>query len=239
MNRAGKVILITGATGGLGGALAKTFAGLGWHMALLYHSAEERMQALCAEIGGDRTLALQVDVRNARALEKAEKAVMAWRVRLDAIICNAGIAHDAPLSKQRERDWDDMQSVNLSGAFRTIRAFAPYLSRGGHIIVISSFSGLKGKAGQAAYSATKAGLLGLTKTAAAELGQSGICVNAVLPGYLPVGMGPRSQAAMERARYESLLGCLSDAEEAAGFIAHLISMKRVTGQTFCLDSRII
>lgn len=113
------------------------------------------------------------------------------------------------------------------------------MTEGGHIINISSYSGLKGKEGQAAYSASKAALLGLTKTAALELAVNNIRVNAVLPGYMPTGMGLGAGAALDRAKNDSLLKVLSDPKEVAKFIIHLAGMENITGQIFCLDSRII
>jgi 3-oxoacyl-[acyl-carrier protein] reductase len=113
------------------------------------------------------------------------------------------------------------------------------MHNGGHIVNISSYSGFKGKAGQSAYSASKAAVLGLTKTAAIELAAGGICVNAVLPGYLPVGMGQRAEQAAAGAAYDSLLQRLSDPAEAAAFVLNLTAMRSVTGQVFCLDSRIV
>jgi NAD(P)-dependent dehydrogenase (short-subunit alcohol dehydrogenase family) len=113
------------------------------------------------------------------------------------------------------------------------------MTEGGHIVNISSYSGVKGKEGQAAYSASKAGLLGLTKTAAIELSEYKIKVNAVLPGYLSAGMGISAARALKKAREDSLLNALSDPKEAARFIVYLVSTENITGQIFCLDSRII
>ncbi len=232
-----KVVFITGATGGLGVTLVRAFAAAGWRVALQYHTAKERARDVEAEFPG-RTLSVQSDVTDFRSLHLAVDTVLTAFGRLDVLINNAGITRDALLMRQQEADWDEVLAVNLSGAFHAIRAAVPAMSGGGCIIMLSSYSGLKGKEGQSAYSASKAAVLGLTKTAAIELGPAGICVNAVLPGYLPVGMGPRTVTAMKRAREESLLGCLADPDEAAGFILHLTSMRSVTGQVFCLDSRI-
>ncbi len=232
-----KVVFITGATGGLGVPLVRVFAGARWRVALQYHTAKDRARAVEAEFPG-RVLSVQSDVADFRSLQSAVDTVLAVFGRLDVLINNAGITRDALLMRQQEADWDEVMAVNLSGAFYAIRAAVPAMLRGGCIIMLSSYSGLKGKEGQAAYSASKAAMLGLTKTAAVELGSAGICVNAVLPGYLPVGMGLRAATAMKRAREESLLGCLADPDEAAGFILHLTSMRSVTGQVFCLDSRI-
>jgi NAD(P)-dependent dehydrogenase (short-subunit alcohol dehydrogenase family) len=111
-------------------------------------------------------------------------------------------------------------------------------SGGGHIINVSSRSGLKGKVGQAAYSASKAGMLGLTLSQARELGRRNIRVNALLPGYMPTEMGQESERALELAREESELNVIADIQEAATFLLWLVSTKNITGQVFSLDSRI-
>jgi 3-oxoacyl-[acyl-carrier protein] reductase len=233
-----KVVFITGATGGLGLPLVRTFADAGWRVAIQYHSAGERASAAAAEYPG-RTLTVHAELGDRASVQTAVDSVFAAWGRLDVLINNAGITRDALLVRQQEADWDAVMAVNLTGVFHAIRAAARVMTAGGSIVALSSYSGLKGKEGQAAYSSSKAALLGLVKTAALELGSSGIRVNAVLPGYLPVGMGPRAEAAMERAREDSALGCLSDPLEAAGFILHLAMMRSVTGQVFCLDSRIV
>jgi 3-oxoacyl-[acyl-carrier protein] reductase len=159
--------------------------------------------------------------------------------RLDVLINNAGISRDALLVRLDEADWDQVLKVNLRGCLNTARAFVPLLEAagGGHIINISSRSGLSGRAGQAAYSASKAALLGLTLSLAAELGPLDIRVNALLPGYMPTGMGKRNEKAMERARKESMLKRLSEPSEAASFVLWLAGTENITGQIFTLDSR--
>ncbi|HSW62447.1 MAG TPA: SDR family oxidoreductase [Dissulfurispiraceae bacterium] len=234
----GKVVLITGATGGLGSSLVRAFAGAGHRVAVQYRTAEGLARTLCAEFP-DRTLSVRADVTDFSSVQAAVAEVLAVWGRLDVLVNNAGIIRDGVLMRQQEADWDEVMAVNLTGIFYAVRAVVPAMTGGGHIIMLSSYSGLKGKEGQAAYSASKAALLGLTKTAAIELGPAGIFVNAVLPGYLPVGMGSRAEAAMKKAQQESLLGCLSDPDEAARFVVHLTTMRSVTGQVFCLDSRIV
>jgi len=129
--------------------------------------------------------------------------------------------------------------VNLKGCFNTIQAFSPLMaeSGGGHIINISSRAGLMGNAGQAAYSASKAALLGLTLSAAAELGPMNIRVNALLPGYMPTDMGKGSPQAMEKAARESYLSRLASPAEATSFVLWLSGTENITGQIFTLDSR--
>ncbi|KAF0181969.1 MAG: 3-oxoacyl-acyl-carrier protein reductase [Nitrospirae bacterium] len=234
----GKVVLITGAAGGLGFSLVREFALADHRVAVQYRTAEGLARTLCAEFP-DRTLSVRADVSDFSSVQAAVADVLAAWGRLDVLVNSAGITRDAVLIRQQEADWDEVMAVNLTGVFHSVRAAAAAMTGGGHIVMLSSYSGLKGKEGQAAYSASKAGLFGLAKTAAIELGPAGICVNAVLPGYLPVGMGPRAESAMKKAQQESLLGCLSDPGEAARFVVHLTTMRSVTGQIFCLDSRIV
>jgi len=132
-------------------------------------------------------------------------------------------------------------ATNLRGCFNVIKTAAPLLikSGGGHIVNISSYSGLKGNSGQAAYSASKAAVIGLTHAAAVELSGYNIKVNALLPGYMPTGMGVGSSAALEEARERSILKKLSSPVEAAEFVATLLKTENVTGQVFSLDSRIM
>ncbi len=169
------------------------------------------------------------------------KEVMKKWGRIDVLINNAGITKDNLLLKTSDDDWDTVLKTNLKGVFNTIREVARVMVRhGGHIINISSASGLKGKAGQSSYAASKAGLIGLTKSAAIELGRFNIKVNAVLPGVLPTDMVKGSHPSVkEKAKSESVIGRLSDIEKVAEFICGLTEMDNVSGQIFNLDSRII
>lgn len=232
------VAVITGITGGFGSALAAAYARAGFRIYGLYRSAGQLASALTAEFPG-QVQTHCADVGSSLEMTAAAERLCQFWGRADVLINNAGITRDALLVRQREEDWDEVMRVNLGGAFHATRAFVPLMKDGGHIVNVSSYSGLKGKEGQAAYSASKAALLGFTRTAAIELGPSGVCVNAVLPGYLPVGMGPRAIHAAEAAAHASMLGSLSDPAEAAEFVCNLTRMRGVTGQVFCLDSRSI
>lgn len=233
-----RVVVITGAAGGLGSEFVLSFSQAGYFVFGICHASSAQAEALAAQIPG-RIRMFRADVACPGDLMRAADAVREHWGRADVVINNAGITRDGLLLRQQEADWDAVMRVNLGGAFHTLRAFVPLMPPGGHVVNISSYSGLKGKAGQAAYSASKAALLGLTKTAAIELAPAGICVNAILPGYLPVGMGPRAAQAAQGAIQDSLLHRLSDPSEAAAFVLNLTRMQGVTGQIFCLDSRIV
>ncbi|MFO0753073.1 MAG: SDR family NAD(P)-dependent oxidoreductase [Thermodesulfovibrionales bacterium] len=233
-----RVAVVTGGAGGLGREIVRAFFESGYRVVLTYHTSGASLAGLLGAMG-DRVLPLKADVRSSGEVSAAAQEVLRRWERVDVLVNNAGITRDALLLRQREEDWDAVLAVNCKGAFNTIRAFAPLMTAGGHIVNISSYSGLKGKEGQAAYSASKAALLGLTKTAAAELAEKDIRVNAVLPGYLPTAMGSGAAGAMERAREESLLHVLSDPGEAARFIVHIAGMRTLTGQVISMDTRIL
>ncbi|MDA8085410.1 MAG: SDR family NAD(P)-dependent oxidoreductase [Nitrospiraceae bacterium] len=234
-----QTVLITGGTGGLGSAMAVTLVRAGYRVAVNFHNDRAGAERLTEAMGAS-AIALQADVGVYEEVNSMAEALRRRWGRLDALINCAAITRDALLVRHSPAKWDEVIRVNLTGAFNAIRAFAPLMAEGGggHIINISSYSGLKGKRGQAAYSASKAALIGLTIGAAAELGAHNIRVNAVLPGYMPTRMGAAAAAAMREAEKESLIGRLSDPGEAASFIAGLLEMKCVTGQVFSVESRI-
>ena len=168
-------------------------------------------------------------------------AVKRWGT-VDVLINNAGITRDGLVLRMPEEDWDDVINTNLSGPFHCIRAASGIMTkqRRGHIISIASVVGVQGREGQANYSASKAGLIGLTKACAKEFGPWNINVNAVLPGYIPTDMGDTiSDTVLERILKENALNRISDPKEVAEFIYHLSLMKNVSGQVFNLDSRIL
>jgi 3-oxoacyl-[acyl-carrier protein] reductase len=191
---------------------------------------------------GSEALAVKGDVRCGREMEAMMTATVDQWGRIDVLVNNAGRTSDGLLIRMPERDWDSVMETNLGGAFHAIRAAARFmeLQGSGHIINIASIVGQQGREGQANYAAAKAGLIGLTKAAASELGGYNIQVNAVLPGYLATDMGQTVTAeAVERIRSRHVLNRFSDPDEVAAFIHHLSRMRNVSGQVFNLDSRII
>jgi NAD(P)-dependent dehydrogenase (short-subunit alcohol dehydrogenase family) len=163
--------------------------------------------------------------------------------RIDLLVNNAGIARDRILAQMTEADWDAVIDTNLRGAFLCARAAVKKMFRqsdGGHIVNIGSFSALRPPPGQAAYAAAKAGLIGMTQSLAAEMGERGVRVNCVLPGFLE-GTGMTSGLDAEtigQMRDRHLLGRFNTAEDAARFVAFLDTMTAVSGQVFQLDSRL-
>lgn len=235
-----RVAVVTGSSRGLGKEIALTLGKSGYNVAINYLASEKEAMKVADEIASD-TLLIKADVGDIRQVEKIAEAVYERWGRVDVLVNNAGITRDGLMIKLKEEEWDEVLRVNLKGCCNTIRAFSHFMikSGGGHIINISSYSGLKGREGQAAYSASKAAVLGLTYTAAKELAEYNIRVNALLPGYMQTEMGKASEKAMTTAKMESIAGKLSGPKDAAGFIVYLLKTDNITGQVFCLDSRIV
>lgn len=233
------VAVVTGASGGLGREIALALGLTGYLVVVNYLRSEQRALET-ASLLGDSAIALRADVKSFNEVEEMAGRTFEHWGRVDAVVNNAGINRDRLILKTTDEEFDEVFSVNLTGCFNTAKAFSPFMIRsgGGHIMNIASYSGLRGSIGQTAYSASKAGVLGFTYAAARELACHNIRVNAVLPGYLPAGMGQSSPWAIEKARQASILGRLSDPAEVGRFIALLLGLSNVTGQVFGLESRI-
>ncbi len=232
------VALITGGTGGLGRGIVSVLCKNQFKV-IINHLKKDSDSFNLESPLLEQILRVVADVKKYdRVLEMAELVSRQFS-HVDLIVNNAAITKDSLLIKQTVEDWDLVMNTNLKGTFNVIKAFLPLMKEGGHIINISSYSGIKGKEGQAAYSASKAAILGLTKVAAVELAKYNIRVNAIIPGYLPIGMGLKSTTAMDNAKRASLLKGLSNPEEVADFILYLHRTKSITGQIFCLESRIV
>lgn len=239
-----RVALITGASRGLGRELAITFGADGWAVLVNYLASGEQADAVVSEIisrGGD-ALAVKADVSDYAQVERMVGDAMARFGRIDVLVNNAATVRAGLIAKLSESGWDESIDTNLKAAFNTTKAVSRIMmkQRAGHIINISSILGIRGKAGQAAYSASKAGLIGLTRAAAVELAPRGIQANVVIPGYMLTGMGMAgSEKAREDALADNLLKRFSEPSEVAAFVLHLAGMTGVSGQVFNLDSRII
>lgn len=239
-----KVVLITGASRGLGRMLALRFATAGCRIAVNYLLNREAAMKTIREIRdkGGEALPFAADVESSKEVNSMFDTLYKEWGSIDVLINNAAIARDDILPRIKRSDWEEIITTNLTGSFNTIRGASKYMIRkkGGHIINISSWSGLKGRAGQAAYSASKAGLIGLTKSAATELGRFNIQVNAVLPGFMKTDMVQHlTESFMEAIISDNALRREQDIAEVAEFIYHLSSMKNVSGQVFNLDSRVL
>lgn len=239
-----RVVIVTGASRGLGREIALTYARAGSRVVINYQTADANAALVVEEISnaGGEAVSCKANVANADEVESMIKETVARWGRVDVIVNNAGVTKDGLLLRMSETDWDTVVDTNLKGAFHCIRAASKIMSkqREGCIVNVSSIVAVQGREGQANYSASKAGLIGLTKSSAKELGRFNIRVNAILPGYLPTDMGTSiNDAVKERVINENALKRCNDPKEVANFICHLSSMQNVSGQVFNLDSRVI
>jgi 3-oxoacyl-[acyl-carrier protein] reductase len=234
-----RVALITGATGGLGRILAEGLDRAGYRIVINYLKSTGNAIELKAILENDPYL-LQGDISDFKIVGRMAEKVEREIGELHLLINNAGITKDLPIMKYPESEWDRVLNTNLKGTFNCIRHFTPLMVRsgGGHIINISSYSGLRGREGQSAYSASKAALIGLTLSAARELSGYNIMVNALIPGYMPLGMGKVRSRAIERALEASISKSLSVPSNVVDFIRYITNTEGITGQIFSLESRI-
>lgn len=188
LSQDGRVVFVTGAARGIGAAVVRAFAEKGARVAALDRDADA-LQALAAPLG-DRALALPADVSRRSDVDAAVAAVLARWQRIDVLVNNAGVVRDATLRKATDEDWALTHDVNLKGAFLCGRAVAPGMAERGYgrILSASSVVARTGNFGQSAYSASKAGIIGLTRTWARELGGRGVTANVVAPGFIDTDM---------------------------------------------------
>ena len=188
----GKIALVTGASKGIGRAIATKFAQEGAQVAFTYLSSVEKGLALEAELAvyGVRAKGYRSDASDFKAAEELVNAVVADFGTLDILVNNAGITRDNLLMRMTEESWDEIMNINLKSCFNTVKAATRVMmkAKSGSIINMTSVVGVKGNAGQANYAASKAGIIGFTKSVALELGSRNIRCNAVAPGYIETEM---------------------------------------------------
>ena len=220
---AGKVAVITGGSGGIGRAIVHALREAG--------ATALSLDLVDADVHCD----VRDDASVARAIAEVEEKFE----RVDIAVHAAGIARDGVVWKLSVDDWDAVQQVNLRGAFLLMRHAIPPMRRagGGRIVLIGSINGSRGKVGTAAYSASKAGLLGLAKSVSRETGRFGICVNVIEPGWVRTPLTEAvAQPIKEAALAETLLGELVEPEDVAGAVVFLAAAHRITGQTLRVDA---
>lgn len=236
--------LVTGGSGGIGGAVARHLGRLGYRVVVHYHRHPELADAVVAALtaGGHSGWALGADLSIEREAVGLFAQIDDLGAALAVVVHAAGSLDDRGLSRLDEAAWDGVVGSNLKSAWLVTREAGLRMVEGrdGHILLVASIAGVRGRIGQANYAAAKAGVLGFTKAAARELGPSGVRVNAVIPGFLPTPMTAGvPEAAVEVARRDNVLGHFSNLDEVAGTIAHLATTQHVSGQVFNLDSRIL
>lgn len=238
----GKVALITGASRGIGRQIALTLAKYGADIIVNYNGSREKAEEVATEIEsmGRKAVTVQCSVANYEACGKMIEEMLAKFGHIDILVNNAGITKDNLMIKMSEADFDAVIETNLKGTFHTMKhMYRPFLKqRSGRIINLSSVSGILGNAGQANYAASKAGVIGLTKSLAKELASRNITVNAVAPGYIDTDM---TQAMTDDAREAVLkqipLQRAGTPEDIAETVAFLASDKAsyITGQVISVD----
>ncbi len=237
-----KIALVTGASRGIGAAIAKALAAEGATVIINYNGSKEKAQAVADEIqaaGGNAEI-YQCSVSDYTACGEMIQELIKKYKRIDILVNNAGITRDGLLMKMSEEDFDAVIDTNLKGAFNTIRHMSRYFlkQRSGKIINISSVSGILGNAGQANYSASKAGVIGLTKSVARELASRGINANAIAPGFIATDMTEAMPEEVKAKMTETIpLGRIGETKNIADMAVFLASDKSdyITGQVFAVD----
>lgn len=241
-----KIALVTGGSRGIGKSIALALAGEGAHVAITYRSAassaEEVLKTIRAK--GRKASGHQSDARQFDEAQKVVDAVVKEFGRLDVLVNNAGITKDTLLMRMTEQDWDDVIDTNLKSAFAFSKAVCrPMMGqREGRIINISSIAGVIGNAGQTNYAASKAGLIGMTKTLAKELASRNIQVNAVAPGFVDTDMTEKLNPQQKEALMNLIpLKRTAKPEEIASVVVFLASpaSSYMTGQVLCVDGGIV
>jgi len=240
LDLSGKTAIVTGASRGIGRAIAANLARCG---AFVYAGARERhaaetVEAIRADGGGAELVSL--DVTDVASVDRMVGAVLEQRGRIDILVNNAGIARDQLMLRMKRDDWDQVLATNLTAAFSCVQAVAKPMikQRGGRIVSITSVVGQSGNAGQANYAASKAGLIGFTKSLARELGSRNITVNAVAPGFVETDM---TKAIAEKASGDWMsqipLGRIGRPEDVAAAVCFLASDEAsyITGQVIAVN----
>ena len=240
----GKIALVTGASRGIGKAIAISLAKEGAEVIINYSSSQENANKVVSEINsfGGNSSPLQADISNETSVNELIKTVLEKNNKIDILVNNAGITKDGLIMRMKTEDWQKVLDLNLSGVFYCTRAVSRQMlkQKKGRIINITSVVGLMGNPGQANYSAAKAGVIGLTQSAAKEFASRGITVNAVAPGFITTDMTKdlNSEAILSAIP----LGRFGEPEDVAGavkFLAADPSAAYITGQTIQVDGGMV
>lgn len=237
-----KIAVVTGASRGIGRQIALTLAEEGAAVIVNYNGSEAKAQEVVKTIrqAGGQAEAIQCSVADYDKTQEMIASIIETYKRIDILVNNAGITKDNLLMKMSEAQFDEVIDTNLKGAFNCMKHVSRQMlkQRSGRIINISSVSGVMGNAGQANYCASKAGLIGLTKSIARELGSRGITVNAIAPGFIDTEMTEALSDDVKKAMGEQIplkhFGTTGDIAHAAAFLASDLA-SYITGQVLCVD----
>ena len=241
-----KTALVTGGAGGIGAAVVKKLCAEGYSVAVHYHSSEEKALALSSALlsAGHDVFPVYADVSNSADVAAMVRRVVQMNGRVDLLVNNAGVAARGFFDAVTDAEWDRLVGVDLTGVFYCCRAVLPHMLRAksGRIVNISSMWGVAGASCEVAYSAVKAGVIGLTKALAKEAAPSGITVNCLAPGAVGTAMmAGYAEADMQALLEEIPLGRLGTPEEIAAAVAFLASKEAgyITGQVFGVNGGMV
>lgn len=244
MNLNNKVVVITGASRGIGRTLARAYAKVNASIVLNYNSSYEEIKEIYEEIisYNKNVLVFKADVSVESDVIKMYRATINRFKKVDILVNNAGLCEDNRLNMMKYEQWSRIMNVNLSGVYLMCKYFTRNMIKNnkGKVFNIASLKGQQGCVGQANYSSSKAGVIGLTKTLALELGEFGILVNAICPGYIVTDLNRKNKDKLDIAMKKSVLDIRYSLKDLTNFLIFMSSdkIKGVSGQVFNLDSRI-
>ena len=246
MENVEKAALVTGASRGIGRAIALALAKKGYVVAVNYGGSQAAAEGVKAEIeaAGGRAIVIQGDVSKVEDVDKVFAEIKKEFGRLDVLVNNAGITRDSLMLRLKEENWDAVIDTDLKSGFLTMKAAAPIMmkQKKGAIVNIASVVGIMGNIGQINYSAAKAGVIGMTKTAARELAARGVRVNAVAPGFIATSMTDVIPEKIKEGMIHSIpLGRMGQAEDVANAVCFLASDEAsyITGQVLKVDGGMV
>ncbi len=239
----GQTALVTAGSRGLGAEIVRELAQAGADVACTYVQDEAAANGVVKEVQdlGRKAIALRADARDYNLAQEVAAKVEAELGPVSILVCNAGIARSAPIAKMSEEDWNAAMDVSLKGTFNYLRAVAPGMQarKNGKIVCVGSINGLRGRMGSASYNTAKAGLVGLVKTAASELGTDDINVNLIAPGFIETpGQERTPELIRDLVRKECAIKRLGTPQDIAPLVVFLASplARHITGQTIKVDA---